>query len=614
LAGALLCSLATWGWGQVRLGPEFQVNTYITGDQRWPEVGLDATGRFVVVWSIGDDIVPSGVFGRRFDAVGAPLGDEFLVNAPTGQIHVHPSLAVAADGRFVVAWEERTRYSTTPFLDDVFARRYDAEGGTEEDPFLVNPASTDFQSRPAVAGTPAGEFTVVWSQRSADDVSNVLGQRYDASGVAEGGIFTVNSSTTVSARFAVATYDANANLVVTWEENSDGSGSAVAVRRFDAMGQPLGPVERANTYTTHSQSYPTIAAGPDGGFVVVWHSYLQDGSFDGLFAQRFDGSGVRRGLEFAVNTYTTLDQYHPAAAFDAKGNFVVAWSSREQDGDGFYSVRARLFDAAGTPQGAEFRVNSIVPSIQAYPSVAFDGNGDFVVVWQGYQGPVFGGSYEIRAQRFAPDLIFRDGFESGALAAWSGSVTDGGDLVGSIPAALKGTAFGLEATVDDAASLYVEDDSPRGEDRYRALFYVNPAGFDPGEAAGRFRTRLFIAFEDNPSRRVAAVVLRRLGGAYSLRGRARLDDDSQSDTPFVPISAGPHFVEIDWRRSSGPDASDGSFEMFIDGTSVSLLTGLDNSISSVDFVRLGALSVKAGASGTLSLDEFESRRASYIGP
>jgi hypothetical protein len=47
---------------------------------------------------------------------------------------------------------------------------------------------------------------------------------------------------------------------------------------------------------------------------------------------------------------------------------------------------------------------------------------------------------------------------------------------------------------------------------------------------------------------------------------------------------------------------------------VALLEGLDNSVSAVDLVRLGALSIKAGASGTLYLDEFESRRASFIGP
>ena len=68
---------------------------------------------------------------------------------------------------------------------------------------------------------------------------------------------------------------------------------------------------------------------------------------------------------------------------------------------------------------------------------------------------------------------------------------------------------------------------------------------------------MFIVFEENPTRRVAALVLRRLGGDYSLMGRARLDDDTPGRHRLVPISDGAHFVEIDWRRSSGPDANDG---------------------------------------------------------
>jgi hypothetical protein len=75
-----------------------------------------------------------------------------------------------------------------------------------------------------------------------------------------------------------------------------------------------------------------------------------------------------------------------------------------------------------------------------------------------------------------------------------------------------------------------------------------------------------------------------------------------------------HFVELDWKRSSGPDANDGSFELWIDGASVHAASALDNSVSAVDFVRMGALSVKVGAAGTLYRDEFESRRVNYIGP
>ena len=169
--------------------------------------------------------------------------------------------------------------------------------------------------------------------------------------------------------------------------------------------------------------------------------------------------------------------------------------------------------------------------------------------------------------------------------------------------------------MDDTTGRYVEDQTPDQEGRYRARFYFDTNGFDPGEAGDRRRIRLFIAFEERPRlRRLFTVVLRRLNGDYAWPGRARLDDDSQQDTGFFPITDGEHFVEVDWKRASGLGAQDGAFEMWIDGTSVYATTILDSSISGVDLVRLGALTLKPGANGTIYLDEFDSRRSLYIGP
>jgi len=73
------------------------------------------------------------------------------------------------------------------------------------------------------------------------------------------------------------------------------------------------------------------------------------------------------------------------------------------------------------------------------------------------------------------DLIFSDGFEGGSLSAWTSSVTGGGDLSVTAQAALKGN-FGLQALINDNTSLYVTDDSPTAEKRYRARFYFDPNG------------------------------------------------------------------------------------------------------------------------------------------
>jgi hypothetical protein len=66
-----------------------------------------------------------------------------------------------------------------------------------------------------------------------------------------------------------------------------------------------------------------------------------------------------------------------------------------------------------------------------------------------------------------------DGFESGDLSAWSSSSTDGGDLSASTAAVLHGT-YGLQAVIDDTNAIYLTDDNPNAEPRYRARFYFDP--------------------------------------------------------------------------------------------------------------------------------------------
>jgi hypothetical protein len=157
------------------------------------------------------------------------------------------------------------------------------------------------------------------------------------------------------------------------------------------------------------------------------------------------------------------------------------------------------------------------------------------------------------------------------------------------------------------------DDTPSYERRYRARFYIDPNGFDPGEASSHFRTRIFIAF-DPSGLRVITLVLKRQGGAYSVETRVRRNDGTRVDTGFFPISDGPHVLEFDWQRATGPGTGDGALEMWIDDVFASFVSGIDNDLSYVDFARLGALALKTGAAGTLFFDQFESRRRNYVGP
>jgi len=209
------------------------------------------------------------------------------------------------------------------------------------------------------------------------------------------------------------------------------------------------------------------------------------------------------------------------------------------------------------------------------------------------------------------DLIFRDGVESRGFANWS-SVQNDGDLTVTPAAAMGGSAVGLQAVVNGTNALFVQDDLPNNEPRYRTRLYINPNTFDPGEAQSHFRVRVMIGF-NGAGERLVTLVLKRQGGQYSIEGRVRRNDGTRADTGFINITNAAHFIEFDWVKAA-TGLANGTFTFYIDGAPQTTLTGIDNDASGIESARMGVLSIKTGAAGTLFLDQFVSRRVNYNGP
>jgi hypothetical protein len=208
------------------------------------------------------------------------------------------------------------------------------------------------------------------------------------------------------------------------------------------------------------------------------------------------------------------------------------------------------------------------------------------------------------------DLIFADGFESGNLSAWTSSSIDLGDLSVSTSAALVGTR-GLQAVIDDINSIYVTDDSPNAEPRYRARFY-----FDPNSIAMLNGDTHFIFRGYSGTTTIALrVQFRFSSGAYQLRAGLVGDGSTWANSNWLTISDARHVIELDWRAATAAGANNGSLTVWIDGTQQANLVGVDNDTRRIDRARLGAVSgVDTGTQGTYYFDAFESRRQTFIGP
>ncbi|HKC24315.1 MAG TPA: hypothetical protein VKF32_06215, partial [Thermoanaerobaculia bacterium] len=266
------------------LGAEFRVNAVTTFPQTSPAVAMSPAGGFVVVWTGVDDPTSVGVQGRRFDGAGAPLSGDFVVNTSTTAPQSYPSVSADAAGGFVVAWESTGQDGDPAF--GVTARRYAASGVPLTADFRVNSTTTANQIHPAVAVAPSGDFVVAWVGPSATGY-DVFVQRFAANGNPLGGELVANAypATGQLAPAIAATRDGG--FVLVWLQQQ--STTLDVIRRRLKPSGAMEPEFRVNSLAPQFDS--PLAAGGSARSAIVWTG-SGDGSGLAVFARRFAEGSV----------------------------------------------------------------------------------------------------------------------------------------------------------------------------------------------------------------------------------------------------------------------------------------------------------------------------------
>lgn len=365
-----------------------EVNEYVSGTQATFEespqaVALDGNGNYVVVWSSQyQDGSGYGIYARRFAANGTPLGSEFRVNTTTANDQKYGTVAMNSAGAFVITWSSNDQDGGGW---GVYAQRYDAAGVAQGSEFRVNNYTANDQMYSTAAMDDAGNFVITWSSNGQDGSGwGVYARRYNADGMAQANAFKVNGYNASDQTYATIAMNHVGNFVISWSSNGqDGSGWGVYARRYHAAGTAQTNAFKVNTWTTDYQQLSAVAMDSLGNFVVTWSSKNQDGDGWGSYAQRYNAAGVKQGSEFRVNNTTRNDQKRSSVGMDANGNFMITWQSQNQDGSG-WGIYGRQFNAAGVALDDEFLVNTTSTSgDQVNCSIAMDKKGNAVVVWSG---------------------------------------------------------------------------------------------------------------------------------------------------------------------------------------------------------------------------------------
>ena len=321
----------------------------------------------------------------------------------------------------------------------------------------------------AVAMDLDGDFAVVWSSDGQDgDGEGVYAQRFSSSGVLQGSEFLVNTHAADAQTFPSIAMDADGDFVVTWSSLfQDHDIYGVYAQRFNAAGLPQGDEFQVNTCIAGNQNYSAVAMDSDGDFVVTWTSSNQDGDRTGVFGQLYDSSGTPLGDEFQINTTTTNNQCYSSVDMDAVGNFLVTWTSQDQDGSA-KGIFAQRYDATGTALGTEFQVNTTTAASQELSAVSISAAGS-VVVWRGFDTGT--STWNVHAQRF--DSL---------------GVAQGGELLvgqGRNPSVALGTSndFVIAWQSDDPSStspsdIYIQQYDSAGQPLQAALIVNDVAAGD----------------------------------------------------------------------------------------------------------------------------------------
>jgi len=263
--------------------------------------------------------------------------------------------------------------------------------------FSILGARTGDQVLPSLALS-ATEAVLVWQDPFVDGAGQGIGMTILDNNYAGGAILAANKTATGNQINPQVKLLKNGITIVVWQSSVLGSPDIFA--RLWKGNKPLTADIRVNAYLVDQQIDPVVDALADGGAIIAWASYGQDGSLWGIYARRFNAAGVAATpKEFLVNQYTQYNQRNPAVATLANGNYVIAWVSEQQRFAASADIYARVFTSGGMPVTDEILLNSGNRPC-ASPALAPLSGGGFTAAWS-QKDTIASNSWDVWARPFS---------------------------------------------------------------------------------------------------------------------------------------------------------------------------------------------------------------------
>ncbi len=316
---------------------------------------------------------------------------DFTLSDPLSDATGCPSVARSEDKGFAVAWNGAPLGQ--PFRRSIFVRLFDAAGVAKTAPIQVTPLELSAVAAPSVAMAADGSFVVASEVLPLSGPAHVVLHRFDARGRSRGGMIRAEVDPTHLQEAPDLAIASDGSFAVAWTrfDPFTNSPADAAIRFFDRDGRALGSARRLQAGPRPKIS-PRIAASRDGRYAVVWTAGTAAGSF-ATFGRIYDS----RGRAISPISRVTLDEGRPTSfpsvAFSPDGRqLVVAWTDPSidpppavTDGAGRVGVAAQIFTDRFEAVAPAIHLNQFVngaQSLTAVSGVPGRSDGSFLVAWE----------------------------------------------------------------------------------------------------------------------------------------------------------------------------------------------------------------------------------------
>lgn len=356
------------------IGNNVKVNDDFSDEyQCSPAVSSGFDGSFVVVWEDHRNRT-NEIYLQRYNSSGEAQGSNIAVGDYYFDNGALPAISFASDGSFVVVWEDRRNGNK-----DIYLQLYDYLGLDKGNNMKVNDDNTGTsQCKPIVSSAADGSFVVIWEDyRNGSTNADIYVQKYAADGTPIGSNFRVNNDQTLKhQRNPDVTINGNNEMLFVWEDSRiPGHGYDIFAKiiDFDTTNAPpkspilLEPANETITNDTLLSFSWNVTSDADGDNLHFKVEIDDDGSF---------GPGT---LSFeSKNNSIGFSPTLPVHEGFGTANYVL--QSPLSEGDYWWWVSAWDGKVYGPPSEIwKFTINLVPNSPQNL--IAVPGNSQITLSW-----------------------------------------------------------------------------------------------------------------------------------------------------------------------------------------------------------------------------------------